>query len=338
MLIMISHFRNIALKSSYLIAAMLILGLLTGPLVKAGSYDVNARVDYPAPTQAAVIDPSLHNTNVADAYFNVYGTCEIASPYFIISIVRNNTVIGSTNCKPDGTFTLNVSLVEGTNVLVARSSSTSNLYGPDSQPATITLTLPPPTTNPDPNPGIIVPTANEPGDSSTRAPNTITREQNIAINEGARKNLRITTTDAFGVINDEDGTSVEIIIDGGLAPYTVTINWGDGSVESKVVDLPSKYTFKHTYKKADTYHVTGEVRDAVGAVTRFEYLVTTGKPDKKVIPGTSSTFTPTDSINYLAIVMFIALLLVALISYYLGRMNRDDEEKSKPARRKKRAA
>lgn len=313
-------------KLGWLTAASLLIAASVVSQTNAGSYDVNARVNFPAPTQAAVIDSDLDNVTVENALFTIEGACEIGSPNFIVSIVRNSVAIGSANCDANGRFSVDVSLSSGLNTLIARSASISHLYGPDSSPINVTLNLPPPVTPTDssnpttPESGTPTTNTNTPGSSSAAK---LTPQQYNAINQGARKNLRINTTEAFSVINEDKSTSIDVIVEGGNSPYTITINWGDGSVDSKVVDQPGKYTFTHIYNKIASYRVTGEVRDVVGAITKFDYVVSTFKNSPIAAnissPATPSSFKPQNSLDYFTIMMVSAFGIVSFASFYLGK-------------------
>lgn len=282
----------------------------------ADSYSVSASVDFPAPQQAAVIDPNLDASTVQTALLSVTGTCEVLQPNAVITIMRNGSVAGSTNCTNSGTFHVNITLREGSNQLIARSASVSALYGPDSQPVVVTLNLPPPpppVTQPEPT---VVP---EP-DVATQQPETSTDVviDNQAIDEGVRQNLTAIPTQPFTAMKEDNVTTISFVVDGGRAPYDITVNWGDGTTDTMTVQKPDTYTFKHTYKNAGTYHVNGQVRDVLGAVTHFEYVVVSTKPIRNQ-PIAVTNFAPKDSVNYYVPIALGALLVVTGTAYYIGK-------------------
>ena len=233
------------------------LSLLSG-LASAASYDVTASVDFPAPTQAAVIAGGLNGTTVDSASLVISGTCEVLLPNGVVSIWRSGVAIGSAPCT--GTFSVTVTLQEGSNVLVARSASVSNQYGPDSSQVTVTLALPAPSVAPTPSPG-------SPGATDE-----------VSQNAGAASGLSATPAQAFSSIGSDKVVVLMVVVVGGATPYTIYINWGDGTEESRTVDQPGTYQFDHTYSKDGSYLVKGVVRDVLGATTSFEYAVVSQKP------------------------------------------------------------
>ncbi len=230
----------------------------------AESYDVTATIHFPAPTNQAVINNVINGTKVNNATLLVSGTCEALAPNGTVSIWRNGIAIGSAPC--DGTFSITVSLLEGANTLIARSASVSGLYGPDSAPVTVILELPKPlptpisTSTPTPTP------AN---------PGTVNE---VSQNFGAASNLTATPAQAFSTLDTSELITLIVKVVGGSTPYTIYINWGDGSEETRTVDQPGSYQFSHKYAKDGAYTVKGVVRDVLGATTTFDYAVVSQKP------------------------------------------------------------
>lgn len=224
----------------------------------AASYDVTASVDFPAPTQAAVITSITDGSTVNVATQIVSGTCQALTPNGAVSIWRGGVAIGSAPCN--GTFSVTVSLQKGLNALVARSASVSGLYGPDSTPVGVTLQLPSPLPTPNPvpaNPGTVDDTSQ---------------------NAGAAHNLSATPSQAFSTLDESESIILMVVVVGSSTPYTIHINWGDGSEEARTVDKPGTYQFSHTYAKDGAYTIKGVVRDVLGATTTFHYAVVSRKP------------------------------------------------------------
>ena len=215
-------------------------------LADAASYNLHATVPYEAPSQAAVINPALNQSVVNQALVTISGTCQQLDPSGVVSIWRSGSAIGSTICS--GTFGLQVMLSPGANNLVARTANASGQYGPDSQAVILTLTLPsklPSSTN------------------QTIEPSSPASEV-ISTNRGASSGLKVTTKPPFTVLSNGPTTGVELVISGGKQPYTVELNWGDGSADTRTVDTPSPVSFSHTYSENQTYVLKGRVLDSQG--------------------------------------------------------------------------
>lgn len=288
----------------------------------ADSYQVSANINFPPPTQAAVIDGSIDNVTVTNTYFTVFGTCQIANPAHIIVIKRNNLQVASGACDASGGFSINISLVNGANTLVAQTVNVSSLYGPDSSPITVSLTLPP---NPEPETSGQNTPANGPRYESGLL--TTDKTTQTALNEGVRSNLQISSEKPFSILNNKGEATITIIIDGGSSPFNIFINWGDGSNETKFVEKNGAYTFNHSYSVSGIYRVLGEVRDNTGAISRFEYAAGTAKvtpTNLSLHASTPNNFKPSDSINYLGFMMAGAILAVSLSSFILGRISMGD--------------
>jgi hypothetical protein len=270
---------------------------------------VQASIPFPAPTQAAVFDPGFDGSTIDHALVTLTGTCQFQNPTAAVVIMRGSDTLGSTACS--GTFSIQVTLAEGDNILVARTVNPSMLYGPDSNPITVTVHLPPTIT---PTPATPTPTS----------PPSTAEEVTATTDSGAAGQLTANPTDPFSVLTDSNDVTIRIRVSGGTTPYTININWGDGSVESHVASEPGEYSFTHTYDKTGSYKVRGSVRDVLGTETLFEYAVVSGKK----LPNGGSAHTNKnlasdsffDRLSPYLLPLLILLLLAALIGfgYYLG--------------------
>lgn len=271
--------------------------------VSAGSYDVRAAIPYPAPTQPATVDPQLNGLVSSNQEVEVFGTCQNTSPLSVVSIWRGSTMIGSVNCEANGTFRIKVSLSDGINNLIIRTSSLSNLYGPDSSAFAITYT----------------PKQSGRSASSTPGSPAITDDLNIQ------------TSNTFEVIDDNNVVTVLVVVSGGISPYVITLNWGDGSIDSKAVDGPGKYVFTHKYEQQGFYKALATVTDVLGATSTYQFLIsamsaTTGPESKNDNIGSNSSDNSregSDVLNLIiAAVIVVGFLIVStffLFSFWLGQ-------------------
>ena len=225
--------------------AFLVLSVPAG----ATSYDVSAIVPYPAPTIAATIDSSLNGITVQSPVFRLFGTCQYLAPATIISIYRGVLPVGSTSCGVDGKFQIDVSLSEGANSILVRSSSITDGYGPDSLVGSVTLTMP------------------------VETPTQIAEKQKVS------SDLLISTDTPFVALTELHRTAtIGVVISGGDTPYTVQLNWGDGTIESRTVDAAGTYTFTHEYLKPGTYRAVAVVTDVKGAQREYYFAVVNAGP------------------------------------------------------------
>jgi len=98
------------------------------------SVTVTATVLGPPPTTPAVITSPSGNITVGVTPLVVSGTC---GPGLEVRLTNNGVLVGTTTCALDGTFTINISLNEGTNNLAVLNFDTLNQAGPASAIVTV---------------------------------------------------------------------------------------------------------------------------------------------------------------------------------------------------------
>lgn len=226
---------------------------------RAETYNVSAVVPYRTPAVATTIDASLAGLSTTTQSQRIFGTCEVASPPYVVSILRSGVVVGSTACSPSGTYQVDISLVLGTNGLTAKTSNLNGEYGPDSAVTTITYSLPP-------------------------VPQTVQETQQ------ATSSLALSTEQPFiPLAVGQTTATLSVVVGGGESPYLIELNWGDGTVEQKKVDAPGTYSFTHEYAKTTTYQAKAVVTDVLG-VSRTQYFaVVSAAASKPADTTTSST-------------------------------------------------
>ncbi len=265
----------------------------------AASYDVSASIPFPVPTQAATIDSSFVESTKESDTLEIFGTCQSLAPTSIVSIIRNGLNVGSVNCEPNGTFRLTITLNTGANSLIARTSNISSTYGPDSTPVVVYFVIPQ-TGNTDETPGTEV---EPPSD------------------------LTVTSLEPFELLDEGNTGVIEITVSGGRGPYTLAINWGDGSTETLLIADPGTFTFKHTYSSKGIFRVVATVTDILGASKVYQFLITSAS-----LPSSNLDEQPTsavgekneEGVNFWLIIasIFTGILLLLLLifsSFWLGR-------------------
>lgn len=217
--------------------AVVVLGCLLAVIPAktfADSYDVTASVLAPLPpTLPIVTGPENNSVQQNDSVF-ISGTCTVVVPNLIVVLLRNDEVIGSGNCLPDGTFRILVGLVLGTNVIYSKFVTITGQSGGLGAPITLIY-----------GSGTGGSTA-EPQDTS---------------GEG----LELLFETDFVQYNDDTPTSITFIIKGGKGPYTATINWGDDTQEVVTYQTNGTKTEAHRYRQIlPSSVVTVQVADATG--------------------------------------------------------------------------
>lgn len=291
------------------VSCSILIAFVLGSTASAVSYDVSASVPFPPPTQAAIINPALNNLTVQNAAFLIAGTCQVLSPVSVVSVWRGSTNLGSQNCTT-GTFSMQIILAEGSNTLIVKTANVSNVYGPDSSPILVTLRF-----------------AQTPAASNnTPGATNLSPADNAAFNNGVTSGLNIVPQEPFSVLPEGNLVTLSFHINGGSTPYTVELNWGDGTTESKVVDKPGLYAFTHRYRNTGNYSVKALIKDVLGATTEINHAVVvanrTSDTSKANVTKALAYENPVLtwlSIHWLAILIGISTFIVVGSSYWLGR-------------------
>lgn len=303
--------------SGVVVAAVLAHSVFTG-IAAADSYNVNASVPYEAPSQAAVIEQPADGSTFENVQQAITGTCQVQNPAAVVSIWREGTVLGSSECT-SGRFNIPVILLIGQNDLIVKTANASGIYGPDSLKKTIHVKYPP---SVEPLP----PTVNQP---------TTTEARDKAINQGGVSGLSLTTETPYEILASSKQVTLRIIVNGGKQPYVLQIKWGDGSTESHSLDQAGTYDFMHTYLTHKNYTVYAYVRDVLGAYTEYVYAVVSGQQSATSTGGTENTDSDKPSgtqwrlagIVWYYWLILIFVLGILLSSYILGY--RRGQERSK---------
>lgn len=141
----------------------------------------------------------------------------------LVKLFKNNVFAGSAQCV-DGSYSIQVDLFVGINELIARVYDALDQVGPDS--ATVTVTFSPPTISTVPRPTL----------ASTFA------------KRGANPGQILTWP---------------ITLSGGIGPYAVTVDWGDGSVEDLFSQtFPGTFNIEHAYDNPGSYNIVIKASDS----------------------------------------------------------------------------
>ena len=154
----------------------------------------------------------------------------------LVKLFKNNVFGGSVQCE-NGSFSMQIDLFNGENQLIARVYDELDQAGPDSNRVTVTFD--------DPNSG---------------ADNRVTLSSNFA-KRGATP-----------------GTALKwpIILSGGIGPYAVSIDWGDGKESTLMTrEFPGTFDIEHVYDNPGIYNIIVKAVDDNGG-TAYLQLVGVG--------------------------------------------------------------
>lgn len=253
-----------------------LMALVENLYANALDLGVSAIVHAPIPAGSPSINNPSNNTTVPSSNVTVSGDCPIITPAVIISIYKGTTLLGSTPCTDEGTFSTTVTLGYGTHALFARVVTITGGIGNDSSIVTVTRPAPMPSPSPIPNPSpspTATPRVSGPKVSVSLPelfPQLITKDNFAIVRPPVNNNDK-----GPGDTEPEGEVAWKFSIKGGTLPYIVSIDWGDGTVETFDVPTRSERTYTHIYKKLGTYIIKVKVTDAKGRESHFTTVATT---------------------------------------------------------------
>lgn len=279
------HETSYALLVFLLMVTAIIVATVTTPTQAAlngsATYTVLAVVPGPRPTQPAVITSPVNGQTFQTNPITVLGTCPRGT---LIKIFKNGVLAGSILCDSTGHFNLPIDLLIGSNALTAIAFNTNDQSGPDSPAVNVTLNVP-------------------------------------AGGFGFSSELLLQSTSYYrGVVPGQQVVwPIEIV--GGLAPYAVNFEWGDGT-SSLVTRLgPGPFTLDHIYTKVGGYlgafPLIIRATDAAGHTAYLQLTTIVNDP-------TASTASTTkggngfDVSSILIIWPLLIVLLLLVLAFWLG--------------------
>lgn len=166
------------------------------------------------PSQRPTIATPAPNTvfNLTDVP-RVVGNCEVGTA---LQVFKNEVFGGATLCGNNGRYAVDVDLFQGSNTLIVRSLSKTNQAGPESLPVTVQKGA----------------TSSDDLSQKTIAPFYISSDflyKGVSVGKPLEWNLDI---------------------GGGLAPYAVSVSWGDGKTDLISRPTNGRFTVSHIYDKS----------------------------------------------------------------------------------------
>jgi hypothetical protein len=228
----------------------------------------------------------------------------------IVKIFRNNTFAGSTVCLADGTFNLHIDLFEGRNDLLARQYDVANQASPDSNIVTVFYV---PETVEHELPG------NEPS-PPTSPPGGDTVGTAVA---------------NFQLVIDYDYTAQGIFIgkpfklpitfSGGVPPYAVSVEWGDGASDLYSRQNSERFIAKHVYDAAGYQIVVVKVSDKEGNTAALQFVMVVNGPNSS--PVVRQLFGSQLLFEYWPLVVLPSMAGGLVLGVFLGILARRRREK-----------
>jgi hypothetical protein len=252
----------------------------TGP--EAGSVGLAGIVPAKPPTIAATIDKPTNGQRFTTSPVTVAGTCPKNT---LVEIFKSDIFGGSTTCDENGRYTLEVDLLIGENILIARVYDVLNQPGPDSNAVTVFYDALPPQAGP-----------------------------TSSFDFGGAQLLLNTDAVFRGTFPGEE-MIMPIEILGGTPPYALNIQWGD--LTNKVVPRNDNFGLNvgHTYKKGGVYQIGLQASDSKGLVAFLTVAaIVNGQPDTAA----AATSTPTKTNTLLLLWPLYVGMVATVLSFWLG--------------------
>ncbi|MDL2363474.1 MAG: hypothetical protein QFB86_03800 [Patescibacteria group bacterium] len=197
----------------------------------------------------------------------------------LVKLFDNNVFVGSVFCAT-GSYSLQISLFSGQNDLIARVYDALDQAGPDSNLVTVTF-----------------------NDAQFAQFGTRPALSSVYAQRGSPPGQELTWP---------------ILLNGGVGPYAISVDWGDGSPSEVFTrDIGGTFTIKHTYKTPGIYRVIIKATDKNGS-TAFLQLVgqaTGAGQSNNGKDGGNNSIVRTQILWWPAIAMFPLIIL----SFFVGR-------------------
>lgn len=241
--------RSLLMRPPASVFVVLAIGVLLAVwTLAAGAF--GSQTEVPELTEPALITIPSVGTHITNTPITVVGTCPGDS---YIKLYRNEVFSGIGLCSSVSTFQIQTDLFAGANSLQARAYNLSDKAGPVSEPVNVFYDVPTP--SPNDSERASLPTAPTPGE----------------------KQLLLSTDYAYRSYYADQTIKWNIKVSGGLAPYSVSVDWGDKAESLYTQAKAGTLTIEHQYNRAGGYkngytlHLTA--RDTEGHASYLQLLL-----------------------------------------------------------------
>ncbi len=211
-----------------------------------GSVQLGGLVKQIPPSQPAVILKPYFGQVFTTSPIVVSGTCQLNK---FVQIYRNHKAVDAVACIR-GEFAATVDLVPGKNNFVIRTLDNLFQFGPNSE-----------------------------------AVNAFYNPPSSAGPRRGGDGLEVTISSDMAGFATNQRFDLTATIEGGIAPYALNINWGDGGQDYVPVASAGSVSFTHKYNHSDIFQIKVNVKDAKGNTAGAETAVLIGG---STITGTST--------------------------------------------------
>lgn len=203
----------------------------------------------------------------------------------LVKIFKNQVFAGSTQCAPNGTFELRIDLFSGSNELIARVFDSLDQPGPDSNTVTVTYN------DSEPDDGV--------------------------------EELILTSNYALRGANAGTILRWPLALSGGVRPYAVSVDWGDGETSQVALDQAGNFTVEHTYFEPGVYRMMVRATDERGKTAFLQLVAVANGPvgqDNQGAAGQGGTDSGGITRSFIIPLWPIYLMFFFMIStFWLGR-------------------
>lgn len=244
---------------------------------QAGSVGLSGKVPGPAPSQAATITSPRSGQQTSSIPITVTGVCPAAT---LVTIMKNGAFAGVVACNDDGSFSLQIDLFDGRNVLIARVSDALGQFGPDSAPVEVFYDAP-----------------------------------SLSIPGGIGRQLFLQTNTTVAATTPGTALTRGVTIVGGVGPYAVSWDWGDGSTSLASQATEGAVSTAHSYERPGNYRVLVRVTDSLGNAAILQLVTMANGP---VEPVGSKSSNGTKSGWLIGALPLAALAVILVLVFWLG--------------------
>ncbi len=264
------------------------LGLVVPVLANPIDGEINVQGTVPAspPSQPAVINQPVNGQHFTTSPITVIGTC---TGNTTIEIYKNNVFAGSGSCQGNGTFSINIDLFFGKNILIAKIKDSLGQYGPDSAPVEVSYR--PITPQPIPSGG---------GGAQT-TPSDV-----------AQLLLQI-DTDYRGIFPG-DPFEIEPSVIGGVPPYAIKIDWGDDTEDIIALKSNGPFLASHVFKTPGTRIIRIFASDNIGQKAYIQTVAVVNGPVDEKEDSRPSIIDRVEGLPWwLWLIIFLILVLIGIL-------------------------
>jgi hypothetical protein len=253
------------------------------PPAQAGSVSLTGSVPEPPPKTAATISSPGDQQHFSSTPITVAGKCPTST---LIEVYKNDIFAGATPCQPDGSYSVDIDLLFGQNVLTAQVYDVLNQAGP-------------------PSPSVTVFYDYKLSTASASSFLNLTGSQLILNSDAVYR----------GTFPNQP-LNVPITVIGGTPPFAINILWGDSTNQLISQGSNSTFNVSHVYKKPGTYKITMQATDAKQLVAFLTVAaIVNGQPASAAANTSGSGSTPS---KFLVLWPAYAVAATALASFWIG--------------------